>query len=62
MIVVKPPVLNGAEYFDEGPTKGPEIQFTDMGDTSHLQVRLVVCYISEDYNYMSSRGVKLCLL
>ncbi len=62
MIVVKRSVLNGTTYFDEGPIKGPEIQFTDMGDISHLQVRLLVGYISEDYNCMSFRGVKLCLL
>ncbi len=62
MIVVKLSVLNGTKYFDEGSIKGPEIQFTDMGDTLHLQVRLLVCNISDDFNYLSSRDVKLCLL
>ncbi len=61
MFVVKRSVPNGTEYFDEGSIKGPEIHFTDMGDISHLQVRLLVCYISDDFIYLSPCGVKLCL-
>ncbi len=62
VIVVKRSIRNGTKYFDVGSIRGLEIQFTDMGDTSHLQVRLLVCYISDDFNYLSSRDVKLCLL
>ncbi len=59
MIVVKRSVPNGTKHFAEGPIKGPEMKFTDMGVTSHRQLRLLVCCISDGFNYLSSGGVKL---
>ncbi len=59
MAVVKRSVPNGIKYFDEGPIKGPEMKLTDMGVTSHRQLRLLVSWMLDGLNYLTSGGVKL---